>query len=178
MADVEAATLARPYARAAFSQALQAGLPVWSRMLALLAAASQADKVRSRLANPLVAAADKVTLLAQVMTGDLTAEGKNLLALLAEHGRLALLPAIAAMFEQLRAQHDKSVTVNVVSAFEVSEPQARQLGLALQRRLQRKVTLETSQDKALIGGLLVKVEDTVMDGSVRGRLQKLAQALG
>ena len=177
MAGAEAATLARPYARAAFAQALQEGLPAWSRMLALLAEAAQAPPLQRALANPLLDAPDKVALFAKVMQDDLTEEGGNLLALLAEHGRLPLLPGIARLFERLRAQHEKTLTVSIASAYALSKSHAQQLRDALKKRLNKEVSLETSLDPALIGGLLIKVEDTVIDGSVRGRLDKLAQAL-
>lgn len=191
MAGAEVTTLARPYARAAFSQAVQAdgkgkaggkgkqaqGLAAWSRMLAFLAEAASAEPLQRVMANPLLSAGDKAAAFAQVLEGELTDEGQRLLALLAEHGRLPLLPQVATLFENLRAQHQKTVNVSLVSAFEVSKKQAQELAAALTRRLKREVSLSASQDPALIGGALVKVEDTVMDGSVRGRLQKLSQAL-
>lgn len=186
MAGAEVTTLARPYARAVFSQAVQAdgkgkasdkGLAAWSRMLAFLAEAASAEPLQRLMANPLLSAGDKAAAFAQVLEGELNDEGQRLLALLAEHGRLPLLPQVAALFEGLRAQHQKTVSVSLVSAFEVSKKQAQELAAALKSRLKREVSLATSQDPRLIGGALVKVEDTVMDGSVRGRLQKLSQAL-
>ena len=191
MADAELATLARPYARAAFSHAAQAtgkgkgkgkgkqaeGLAAWSRMLALLAEAARTQPMQRIMASPLLSAEDKAARFAQLMEGDLNDEGRRLLALLAEHGRLALLPQVAALFENLRAQQEKTVEVSLVSAFEVSKKQAQELAAALTRKLKREVSLKTSLDPALLGGALVKVEDRVLDASLRGRLQKLSQAL-
>ena len=181
MAAAELATLARPYARALFSQALagegQGGLAGWSRLLALLAAAAEAPPVQLALGSPLASIERKLQVFAALLEDELSEAGRNFITLLAEQGRLALLPTVAALFEQLRAEHDKTLEVSVQSAYPLGEQQAAQLKEALGRKLQRDIRLSASESKALIGGVRVQLGDTVIDGSIRGRLDKLAQAL-
>lgn len=179
MAEAELSTIARPYARAAFSYALDQtdGLLTWSRMLKSLGTTMAQPAVGDALDSPLLTTEDETALLVQLMADELNSEAENFIGVLAEYGRLALLPTISEMFEWLKANHEKTMEVEVVSAFEVSEQEKSQLGSALQRLLQRDIVLETTVDKALIGGVVIKAEDTVIDDSVRGKLAKLSQAL-
>lgn len=182
MAESELTTVARPYARAAFAYALdsknsQSSLAAWSKMLGLLALLVARPEVQALLDNPLLASASKAGALADLMGEELSAEGGNFLALLGEHGRLALLPSVAQMFDQLKAQHEKTLDIKVVSAYEMSKAERQQLAHALQHKLQRDIQLEATVDEALIGGAVIRAQDMVIDGSVRGRLNKLAQAL-
>ena len=101
----------------------------------------------------------------------------ELLNVLAENGRLALLPTIYELFELLKANHEKTMEVAVTSAFDVSEQEKNELGTALQRMLQRDINLETKTDQSLIGGVVIRAEHTVIDDSVKGRLEKLSQVL-
>ena len=180
MAEAEISTIARPYARAAFSRALdtEGGLGTWSRMLAMLSAAVAEEAVEQALENPRLTTEDEAAILCQLLGDELHEEGRNFVNVLATHGRLAALPTISRLFELLKANHEKTMDVNVTSAFDVSEQQKTELAVALQRMLQRNVHIETNTDKTLIGGVVIRAEDTVIDDSVRGRLAKLAHVLG
>ena len=179
MAEAELATIARPYARAAFSRGLDQtdGLGTWSRMLSLLAAAVSEPIVEEALDTPTLTTEDETSLILQVMGDDLNQDGQNFVSVLAEYGRLALLPTIAELFELLKANHEKTMDVEVTSAFEVSDQEKIELGAALQRMLQRDINIETEVDKLLIGGVVIRAEDTVIDDSVKGRLEKLSAVL-
>lgn len=179
MAEAEITTIARPYARAAFSHALDkpGGLGEWSQMLGMLAAAVNETVVQDALDNPVLTTDDEAALLFSIVGDDLNEEGRNFVSVLAEYDRLAALPAIAEMYDLLKANHEKTMDVEVISAFEVSEQEKSTLANALSTRLQRDINLETEVDNGLIGGVVVKAEDTVIDGSVRGRLAKLSQVL-
>ena len=179
MAEAELATIARPYARAAFSRGLDQtdGLGTWSRMLSLLAAAVSEPIVEEALDTPTLTTEDETSLILQVMGDDLNQDGQNFVSVLAEYGRLALLPTIAELFELLKANHEKTMDVEVTSAFEVSDQEKIELGAALQRMLQRDINIETEVDKLLIGGVVIRAEDTVIDDSVKGRLEKLSLVL-
>ena len=180
MAEAELTTIARPYARAAFEHALDidTGLAKWSTMLNMLAAAIEAPVVQEALDDPRLTTAEETALLQGIMGDDLSEDGHNLLVVLAEYSRLALLPAISELFELLKANHEKTMEVEVASAFEVSEQEKSQLVAALGRMLQRDVSLETTIDKSLIGGVVIKAEDTVIDDSVRGRRGARARERG
>lgn len=179
MAEAELPTIARPYARAAFSRGLDQtdGLGSWSRMLSLLAAAVSEPKVEEALDNPTLTTEDETSLILQLMGDDLNQDGQNFVSVLAEYGRLALLPTIAELFELLKANHEKTMDVEVTSAFDLSDQEKIELGAALQRMLQRDINIETQVDKLLIGGVIIRAEDTVIDDSVKGRLEKLSLVL-
>lgn len=179
MAEAEKSTVARPYARAAFSHALDVadGLNKWSRMLAMLRSAIEQPVIRQALDNPNLSVEEEKRLLVDLMGGDLSEDGANFVDILAQYGRLMLLPDVSEQFELLKANHEKTMEVQVTSAFEVSDAEKNNLAAALARKLQREVNIETVVDESLIGGVIIKTEDTVIDDSVRGRLGKLTQAL-
>ncbi|KFF50415.1 ATP synthase F0F1 subunit delta [Gammaproteobacteria bacterium MFB021] len=180
MAQTSSETVARPYAKAAFEfardkQALQA----WSQSLALAAqVAGNADVGERVLGNPRLTAADKTRLLLEVCGDDLDDTSvQNFLHLVGEKGRLAALPDIFEEFEALRAQEEKRVDVTIVSAFDLDEAQQNVLAEALKKRLNREISITTQVDRELLGGVILRTGDTVIDGSVRGRLQRLREAL-
>jgi len=179
MAEAELSTVARPYARAAFSFALDqdAGLAKWSRMLSLLSAAANESVIQEALDNPTLSSEDEASLLTTLLEGELDESVTNFIQILSDYDRIGLLPTISEMFELLKSNHERTIDVSVRSAFSVSSEEESTLSEALTRRLQRQVNLETEQDESLLGGLVIKAEDTVIDNSVRGKLEKLAQVL-
>lgn len=172
------ATIARPYARAAFAHA-HAGkeLPAWSKLLGTAAAAAADPRVARLIGNPHVTGLQLVELLTGVSGGAAGKQGHNFLHALAENRRLALLPEIAAQFETLRAEIENVVDVEVIAAREIAAPQQKRLAEALKRRLGREVRMHTRIDESLIGGAIVRAGDLVIDGSLRGRLARLGSAL-
>ncbi|MDH5736925.1 MAG: F0F1 ATP synthase subunit delta [Gammaproteobacteria bacterium] len=179
MAEAELTTIARPYARAVFNQALEEsdGLKKWSRAMGTLAAVVADNKVSQLLDNPRLTAESEASLVLQVCGEEMDDKAGNLVRLLAENNRLALVPTIAQMYELMKAHYEKTMNVEVTSAYEVSAEEQKRLAEALHRLLQREVALQTEVDKSLIGGVIIKAEDTVIDNSVRGKLGKLSQAL-
>ena len=147
-------------------------------MLQLLAAAVNEPVVQTVLDDPLLTTEDETRLLVDLMGEDLTESGRNFIGVLAEYDRLALIPTISEQFELLKANHEKTLEVDVTSAFEISGDEQEKLASALRVRLQRDINIETEVDQSLIGGVVIKAEDTVIDDSVRGRLDRLSQALG
>jgi F-type H+-transporting ATPase subunit delta len=170
-----AATLARPYARAAFAVARdQQALPAWSAALAFAAQAALDPAVAGVIGHPRMQDSALVELLASPQA---SAEQKQLLAVLAENGRLPLLPEIAAQFEVLRAEAERVVPVQVRSAAALSEAEVEALRSALKKRFGAEVTLELEVDADLIGGAVINAGDVVIDGSVRGKLKRMERAL-
>jgi F-type H+-transporting ATPase subunit delta len=111
------------------------------------------------------------------MGDELSEQGRNFVTVLTENGRISLMATISEIFELLKANHEKTMDVEVTSAYEVSDEDGNKLSEALKSRLQRDVNLTASVDPALIGGIVVRTEDTVIDNSVRGKLDRLAQVL-
>lgn len=174
----ELSTLARPYARAAFEYAAGADqLQGWSQNLALAAAVVQQPTVAEMLASPSYTGEQQASTLVALCGDDLTQSQQNFFAVLAENGRLPLLANISEIFEGLKAQREKAVDVEVISAVELDVEQQKRLSEALTAKLERKVNLQSSVDTGLLGGALIRAGDTVIDGSIRGRLAKLAESL-
>lgn len=171
-------TVARPYAQAAFALAQeQDTLQAWSSMITLLGAAASEPQLAEVLANPEQESAKMVKLL-QAIAGDaLFDSGTNMLKLLAENDRLTLLPEIAVLFEEARAEFEKSIHAEVVSATALSDGQQQQIIAALSRRLGKEVTLSHQVDESLLGGAVIYAGDLVIDGSVANRLEKLSTSL-
>lgn len=171
----QALTLARPYARAAFSLARDAGdYAAWSNALGFAARVAADPQVAALLGNPKLSHADAVTLLSPDAAPQ---HFGNFLALLADNRRLALLPEIAGLYEELRAEAERVVKAKVTSAAELPAGELDTIKAALAKRFGREVEIETAVDESLIGGALIDAGDVVIDGSLRGKLSRLQSAL-
>ena len=171
-------TIARPYARAAFETALTSGtLQAWSKGLALLAALVQHEKVAAWLHMPSASAAEQAQTLIELAGDELDQGIQNFVQALSVNKRLPLLPDIRILFEALKADQERSVDVEVITAFDLDAEAQASLGAALSERLQREVKLSSRVDSSLIGGLIVHAGDLVIDASVRGKLKKLTETM-
>jgi len=174
----ELATLARPYSKAVFELAKSQGrLEPWSRMLAQLAAVAEDESVRQMLESPELAEHGKVQRLIRICGDEIDDRGRALIDLLGANKRLGLIGELHEQFDALKALEEQVLEVEVVSAYEVTEAQAGMLREALQRKFQREVNMTSRVDAGLVGGALIRAGDTVIDGSVRGRLARLVEAL-
>ncbi|SER54057.1 ATP synthase F1 subcomplex delta subunit [Vreelandella subterranea] len=174
----ELLTVARPYAKAAFEYARDhEALDSWSTSLATLSQAVADSDVQRLLGNPKLATEQKAELLASVLPDQGDDALRRFLDTLAGEGRLKALPYIADQFGRLRAEHEQRVEVTVISAYKLDSKQKTKLSNALKKRLNRKISITTQVDKSLIGGVILRAGDTVIDGSVRGRLNRLSEAL-
>jgi F-type H+-transporting ATPase subunit delta len=172
------ATIARPYARAAFAHAQATkDLAAWSKLLGAAAAGAKDARVARLIGNPHVTGDELVNLLGGLSKQAAGEGGKNFLRALAENNRLALLPEIAAQYEKLRAEVEGLVDVTVIAAREIAAPQQKRLEAALAKRLGRDVRMQMQIDESLIGGAIVRAGDLVIDGSLKGRLERLGSAL-
>ena len=175
---IEPITLARPYARAAFEHARVAGeLAQWQDALEQLAAVTRDHKVSVMLKSPSQTAQQRAENLATLVGDSLPASVVNLLMIMADNGRLSLLPEVATLFEQFKQAVESTVTVVVTSAYPLSDDETRVLSETMTSKLDRSVTLTSETDPSLLGGAIIRADDLVIDGSVRGRLDKLAGAL-
>ena len=174
----ELSTLARPYAKAAFEFAETAGdLQGWSQSLATAGAVAQQSNVVRLLASPSVTADQQAQALIEICGDALNDQARNFLTVLSENRRLLLLPDISQQFDVLKANREKAVDVEVVSAYELDAVQQEKLSDALGAKLKRNINMQVSFDKSLLGGAVIRAGDTVIDGSIRGRLAKLAESL-
>jgi len=174
----ELSTLARPYAKAAFEYAVNAkDLQGWSDSLKTVAAICQNDKVVSLLNSPSITLVQQAKRTIEICGDEINLKTQGFISVLAENKRLKLLPQISKQFEMLKANREKTIEVSVVSAVELSNTQKNTLASALSAKLEREVNMQVSVDAALIGGAIIRAGDTVIDGSICGRLTTLAQAL-
>ena len=174
----ELSTLARPYAKAAFASAQQAGnLAQWSNLLAFAAQVASDSEGRRALAHPTLTHEQKAAWLNELAGEHAFDAGKHFVQVLAENGRLELLPEVSAQFEILRLQLESSAIAYVESAMEMTEAQQATLSEALARHLNKQVSLEVSVNADLVGGVVIRADDLVIDGSVSGKLAKLAEQL-
>jgi F-type H+-transporting ATPase subunit delta len=173
----EAITAARPYAQAAFDEAQKQGdLKGWSEVLQAGAAAVANAEVKVVIGSPRATDAQLEALMLGVTQAKVGSQG-NFIKLLVENQRLVLLPEIAERYEALRAEAEKSVDVVVASAFELSDAQKQKITDALKRRMGREIKLACEVDKGLLGGVVIRAGDKVIDGTARTRLGEMASAL-
>ena len=174
----ERATIARPYAKAAFEYARDTGaFAQWSQGLKTAAEIVEDPRVSALIHNPRLTAGDLAGLIGDVAGGNLDAGMENFVRVLAENRRLPLLPEIAAHYEAERARVENTVDVEVVSAVPLSAAQADKLSQALDTRLKRRVRMQNSVDATLLGGAVIRAGDLVIDGSLKGRLERLGTEL-
>lgn len=178
-------TIARPYAQAAFEVANEAGtLAEWAVSLEIAGQLLADGEVADFLSNPALNDAKRLEFLAglfdkagaKLFAGG-NQKGTNFIKLLLEYGRAAVLPEINEHFDALKADVENTVDVTVSSAVALSDDDKKKYTQALEKRLGRKVHLETEIDENLIGGAVIKAGDVVIDGSLRARLNGLTNAL-
>lgn len=175
---MERTTLARPYAEAVFRLARERkSLAGWSEMLKLAAALARDPQMSRLIDNPRVPRERFVEFFIDVCGKKLDKDGANFIRLLTENRRLALLPEIAGLYETLRASAEARVEAEVISASAVGADQLKTIAAALKQRLGRDVTLATRLDPSLVGGIVIRAGDLVIDGSVRSKLKALATHL-
>ncbi|WP_445114611.1 F0F1 ATP synthase subunit delta [Acinetobacter sp. WZC-1] len=174
----ELLTLARPYAKAAFAYASeQNAADNWSNALQVLSAAVQDEAFSAYLNRPELTPVEQVGLFAKVLGDEQTAAVSNFLTLLAENGRLTLLPEIEAEYEQLKSQNNNSVDVVIESAFPLDSVQEQKLAHALEKRLNSSVKITVEVNPALIAGVVIRAGDQVIDDSALNKLEKMRTRL-
>ena len=174
----EPSTVARPYAEAVFKLAeAQNALAKWSDMLAALAAVAADARVRATVTDPNLSDAKVAGLFISVLAGKLTGDAENLVRVLAEYGRLGLLPEIRAQYEVLKNDREGVVEAEIYSAFDLPQAQLGDLVQRLEKKTGRKVRARVQLDKDLIGGVKVVIGDKVIDGSARAQLAALENQL-
>lgn len=174
----EPATIARPYAEAAFEIARDAqALPAWSDMLRFAATIVRDPRVAEALDNPRLDAAAKESLLLSIGGDRFSGDARNFVRVLVESERVALLPQIAAMFDALKNDAEATAIATIESAFELSDAQVAELRSALEKRFGKKIEATVTVNRELIGGARVTVGDAVLDGSVQAKLAAMRAQL-
>jgi F-type H+-transporting ATPase subunit delta len=174
----ETVTIARPYAEAVFRLAKQDNaLELWSGMLKFAASVIENEDIQKCLDNPRLTREHIGSLVLSICAERLNAEGKNFIHVLAENDRLTLLPQIAGLFEELKAQQEGTLEAHVTSAYPMNEAQSKELVAVLEKRYRKKIEPTIAVDPALIGGVKVEIGDQIIEASVHGKLKEMALAL-
>lgn len=169
-------TLARPYARAAFALARESSrLQPWSDLLGFAAAVASDPRVQTLLGHPRLVAGEGVALL--LPPGDSDPTFAQFLTVLADNGRLSLLPEIAGLYAEQMAEAQRVVKAKITSATPLDAAELATLQGALKKRFGREVEIETALDPELLGGAVIDAGDVVIDGSLRNKLARLQTAL-
>ncbi|MGR9114735.1 MAG: F0F1 ATP synthase subunit delta [Gammaproteobacteria bacterium] len=174
----ELATLARPYAEAVFKRAKETDSTAkWSDTLAFISAVVSDEIISAAADNPKISKESLLNLMLDICLGQIDKEGENFLKLLVQNNRLKLAKQIATIYEQFKAEDEGYVDVEVSTAFALSKDEEKSLASTLERTLKKKVHLNVKKDRSLIGGVLIRAGDRVIDGSIKGQLQQLAKRL-
>lgn len=175
MADFS--TIARPYAKAVFELARDSGkFDAWSNRLEYWSALVAHPDMASRLEAPGFTNQDRASML-EKMDDQMDDESRGFIRLLAENNRLGVMGDIRDNFETLRAEEEGEIEATVTTAFELSDAQRSNIVAALGKRLNRKVRLVETVDSTLIGGAIIRAGDLVIDGSLQGRVNNMANAV-
>ena len=171
-------TAARPYARAVFEKAqADSSQQAWSDALEILSGIVANEDMSAVLVLPGMGAAEKGGLLIDICGDKLNDAHRNFINLLAENGRLALMPEIQSLYEEFRALAESKVEAVVTSAFPLSDSQQAAMTEALKKKLGCEVSLVTETDDSLIGGVIIRAGDLVIDGSTKANIASLATVL-
>jgi F-type H+-transporting ATPase subunit delta len=171
--------VARPYAQAVFehAQATQT-LTEWATYLKTLKDVFQQDDIAQGLKNPATGGQVHITeVLKELLGAALSTEQGRFLDLLAEHDRLAAIPAISVQFEAHLRSLDRSLNIDVTTAEPWTPGVMTELKDSLSRRFGQTVNVQFNTSSDLIGGMVIHAQDTVIDGSLAYRLTQLAHEL-
>lgn len=174
----EITTIARPYAQAVFKLAnASQALGAWSDMLGYLAVVATDPDMQRIIDSPRFTSDQLAQLVIDVCADQLTSEAQNLVKVLAENGRLDALPEIFNLYQTLKSEAEGAIQAELITAYPATDAQKQSVLEALKKRFGREIELECKTDSSLVGGAVIRAGDMVIDGSVRGKLQKLSAAL-
>ena len=173
----ELTTVARPYAKAAFDFAVEAKtVESWLAQLSFAAEVAKDETIKGFLSGG-ASVEQAQTLFLNVCGEQVDSQGQNFLKVMAENERLLVLPQVLEQFSALKAEFEQEITVDVTSAVELNVAQTKTLSAALEKRLARKVKLNCIVDNSIVSGLIIQAGDMVIDGSIQGKLSRLATTL-
>ncbi|MCL1886789.1 MAG: F0F1 ATP synthase subunit delta [Betaproteobacteria bacterium] len=174
---MELATIARPYAEALFRVAKNEDITQWASLVSKLAVIGANDDIRELAINPKLEKNQIVDVLLSLANTTENAELRNFIEILVENDRVSLLPEIGVQFHELKNANEGTADAEIASAFPLSDAQLQELLKTLEKRFMRKLNVTITEDKSLIGGVVVTIGDEVLDLSVRAKLQKMQETL-
>lgn len=174
----EAKTIARPYAVAAWKHAVSVNKQdLWSEMLELMATVVRDAAMSAIVKDPRVDAGTLSGLMLEICGGRINDVAEAFVRLLVDNDKLALMPEVAEVYNELQAEAGGAVQAKLIAAYPVNAKFEQAIAAAMQKRLNREVTFTTDIDKSLLGGVIIRAGDMVIDASVRGQIEALAADL-
>ena len=174
----ELAALARPYAEAVFLMADEKGqLDHWSEMLGFLQQVTSDELLKKISDNPKVSKEALEGAMMDICQDHMDADGLNLIKLLIQNNRLQLASEIAGQYEIKKAEKCGLLDVSIISAFPMSDEEKAVLSTSLSASFSKQVKISVEEDSSLIGGIIIRAGDKVIDGSLSGQIQQLAKQL-
>jgi F-type H+-transporting ATPase subunit delta len=175
----ETATLARPYAVAAYKRAKETSTTdEWSNSLGFISSVLSVKDINTLIENPNLTRQKLSALMIEICHEHISKESENFLKLLVENDRLTLASKIAELYEMLKSDDEGYINVEVTTAYAFKNANDEKgFAATLEKTLGKKVYMTIHVDKLLIGGIVVRAGDRVIDGSIRGRLQSMQKAL-
>lgn len=171
----EKTTIARPYARAVFECAQEDGkLEKWSGMLQVLKLVVSDKDMQSVIANPRIENQQLIDTIIDICGDNLDEQGRNFVSVLVAADRLLLVPQISELFDDLKAEAEGIIGVEVISAYPLEDDQKEKIMEVMTKRLGKKIEISMRVDESLIGGAVIRSGDSVIDASLRGRLRQLS----
>lgn len=171
-------TIARPYAKAVFELARDGAFAKWSEMLALAAQIARSKEMIALMKDPKFSSDQVLALFFDIAKDSFTQEMKNLCQTLAQFQRMAVLPEIYELYEEMRKNAERTISVELVSAYPMDENYQMRFKQALKQKTNCDIQLKCVTDKSILGGAIIRAGDLLIDGSVRGRLARLGDAVG
>jgi F-type H+-transporting ATPase subunit delta len=174
----ELGTLARPYAKAIYEIALKQDVfDLWAKDLSIASEVLDCEDANELLSNPSLTTENQASIFKDICGEKISNNFKNLINILAENKRLALVPEIEKQFTVMRKEYLKTLDVNIYTAFEIPEDIEHRLLEALKNKISKEITATIIIDKSLIGGVVIEASHMVIDGSTKGRLEKLTEII-
>jgi F-type H+-transporting ATPase subunit delta len=175
---LEKTTIARPYAQAAFAQAREEGaLESWTEFLRLLDAVVADTRMQKIMHHPRVTPEQLADIIFAVAGGRLSESQQNFVRLLIASERLPFAPQIRKLFDAQRAEAESIAEVEVISAYPLNEALRKKIAESMARRINKRIELKASSNQKLIGGAVIRIGDSVIDASLKGRLEELRTRL-
>ena len=174
----EAITVARPYAVAAWRHAeVEGNTDLWAEMLVFMANVVSDETMSRIVGDPRVGEERLSQLMLDICGGRINETAESFIRLLVDNGKLSLLPEISSVFTQLKSEAGGAVDATLLTAFPVNAKFEQAISAAMQKKLNREVNFKTEEDKSLLGGVVIRVGDMVIDASVKGQIESLASQL-
>ncbi len=172
-------TFARPYAKAVFELAqTENAFANWSDMLQMAAMIASDMQFHSLAKDPRFSDKELVGLFDIIGKESFSGEMKAFIRILGKFKRLELLPEIAHLYEEMRAFAERVVNVELISAQPLNDKDQERFVQVLKKRMNCNIALDCQVDNSILGGAMIRAGDLVIDGSIRGRLAKLGDAVG